>query len=752
MHLIHNQVYKLTTDANGLAAGIYRIIADDIRTDTTYCVQIKSESTHARPKGGRPRIGALKQTKRYTSTHLVGSLYKVLRKDLLELIASHELILLSLDLPGIYYKKIEKPRALKDFERRCQIMEQFIDYENLKESILIYGNLANLVKQAMQKHKVSASYVYKLWSILCIFGLTKTSLRTRFDKCGAPGIRRELSPNNIRKKAGRKTDSQRLSYKLFGCWGESIQPGMSTIWRFKIISADKLIPTPKPPMTERYTRIIADQFSNAMRIDDNGNIVAVELKKGQYPNYAQVKRVLTSGIGDIELIREKTTKGHFQRNLRGLTGVSWEGSEEPGQIYAIDSTIGDVYLRSSINPSWIIGRPIVYVIVDVFSTAVVGFYVCLTGPSWDTAQVSLFNSVAPSALLSDLWGYEMRQSLYPTPTLPARLLCDRGEYLSLRAKATGMALKTTLSYTPPFRPDLKGVVEVMHRIMKNVQYHFLPGAMDARRREYDLRRSNPAAAIMSVRQYMHFLHECFYVYNLSADRSKRLDAHMIADGVFPSPAGLWHWGHAMGVGFSRAQSQAEVITQLLPDDTARVTRNGIIFRTNVYSAPIIEEKQWSTRARSVKGSWDIPINYYPGSVSRIWTSHESEKGMIDLSISDHTRADPSLTHDEVIDTFTYQKLKAADIAHRRVEEALLGYRRKELIRHHAFEETRAARQRTKGLTPSIREARALEIDFASQSMTGEVKGSSQARAQSKSNYDTMMNDLLAIMNKDSQNA
>ena len=79
-------------------------------------------------------------------------------------------------------------------------MEQFIDYENLKESILIYGNLANLVKQAMQKHKVSASYVYKLWSILCIFGLTKTSLRTRFDKCGAPGIRRELSPNNIRKK------------------------------------------------------------------------------------------------------------------------------------------------------------------------------------------------------------------------------------------------------------------------------------------------------------------------------------------------------------------------------------------------------------------------------------------------------------------------------------------------------------------------------------------------------------------------
>ena len=234
----------------------------------------------------------------------------------------------------------------------------------------------------------------------------------------------------------------------------------------------------------------------------------------------------------------------------------------------------------------------------------------------------------------------MRQSLFPAPTLPARLLCDRGEYLCIRAKATGMALLTTLSYTAPFRPDLKGVVEVMHRIMKNVQYHFIPGAMDARRKEYDLRRSNPAAATMSVRQYMQFLHECFYIYNLTADRSKRLDAHMIARGVFPSPAGLWRWGHAMGIGFSRAQSPAELITQLLPTGDARVTRNGVVFRTNRYSAPVVEAEQWTTRARSVRGSWEIPAQYYPGSVSRIWTPYESGNGLVDLTISDHSRAAP----------------------------------------------------------------------------------------------------------------
>lgn len=102
--------------------------------------------------------------------------------------------------------------------------------------------------------------------------------------------------------------------------------------------------------------------------------------------------------------------------------------------------------------------------------------------------------------------------------------------------ATGMKLLTTLSYTAPFRPDLKGVVEVMHRIMKNVQYHFIPGRWMPGAKLASLK---PGSCSDDGRRYMRFLHECFYVYNLTADRSHRLDAHMIAQGVFPSPAGLW---------------------------------------------------------------------------------------------------------------------------------------------------------------------------------------------------------------------
>ncbi|EJE54418.1 integrase family protein [Acidovorax sp. CF316] len=754
MHLMHNQLYRLTTDTHGLAAGTYRVMVDDGTAKAVYCALIEPAVPPSKGKGGRPRIEdlKLKRKKRFAQAPRVGALYRIERHDFLDLIESLDLVALSLKkLPGSYYEPIERASALLDFQRRCRIMEPFFDQEKLKESLQIHGNLASMKRAAALEHEVSENYVDKLWSILCYFGLEQRSLRTRKDRCGAPGEKRDLSEDKTRKKAGRKTSGQRLNKLICGCWGDAVQPGMSIDWRARIIHADNSISTPKPSMRSRYERIIAIKFATEMTFDENGRIVAVELKKGQYPNFQQVKRVLTKDTSDIERIREKTSQGHFKRSLRGLSGCSWQGAEGPGMMFAIDSTIGDVYLRSSIDPTWIIGRPITYIIVDVFSTAVVGFYVCLTGPSWATAAVSIFNTTASSSLLSDLWGYDMRQSLFPAPTLPASLLCDRGEYLSKSAKATGMKLRTTLRYTPPFRPDLKGVVEVMHRIAKDAQYQFLPGAMDARRAEYELRRSNPAAATMTVRQYMQYLHEVFYIYNLTADRAHRLDAHMVADGVYPSPGGLWTWGHKVGIGFMRAQPQAELIASLLPQRHARVTANGVKFLKSLYQSPIVDSEQWTTLARS-KGGWELPAYYYPGSVSRIWTPHSRGDEFIDLAISDYSRASSELTYDEVADAFAFQKLKAADIEHQNLQEKVLGLKRMQAIRANAEAEVRAASDSSTGLLPNISEARALEVELAGRLGVGEIRGSKELRSEAMDAHHQMMNELYATMDAGEGNA
>ena len=106
MHLMHNQAFKLTTEALGLPEGIFRVVVDVPPSDITYCVLIKQESPPTKLRGGRPRIvdEKLKRKKRIPQKSLVGSLYAICRKDLIELIESHELISISLELPGLYYR------------------------------------------------------------------------------------------------------------------------------------------------------------------------------------------------------------------------------------------------------------------------------------------------------------------------------------------------------------------------------------------------------------------------------------------------------------------------------------------------------------------------------------------------------------------------------------------------------------------------------------------------------------------------
>lgn len=750
MSLMTNQVFRLAGDALGLKAGFVRIVMDAPETNTVYCAQFYPALPTKSKKGGRPRLEHTKREKRTVKLPLVGQLLSVPRSELQELHDTYELMEVSLDLPSIYYQTLDDRKTAENFERRCSVMSEFLDLEKLKEELVVHGNLGRLVQSAMTKHQVSRAYIYNLWSLLCRYGLTSTSLRPRWHLCGAKGKPRDLGKDGRKNKAGRKTLAQRINKKIYGYWGDPVQPGMNSEWRAKIVSADKRIPTPKPSMRERYKQIVTSRFVKAMRYDDAGKIVEVDLKLGEYPSYQQVKRILTVETSALEKILQRTSKGHFKRSLRGMRSCSWQGSEGPGLLYAIDSTVGDIYLRSSVNPEWIIGRPIVYIIVDVWSTAIVGFHVCLTGPSWDTAQVSLFNSTASSTLLSNIWSYEMRQSLFPAPTLPARLLCDRGEYLSKRAKATGMKLVLDLQYTPPFRPDLKGIVEVLHRILKNTQYNFLPGSMDARRVEYDLRRSNPGAATMNVRQYTQYLHECFYVYNLTADRTNRVDAHMAAAGVFPSPAGLWRWGHAMGIGYLRATANAELVSQLLPADEARVTPRGVRFRGNYYESPIVEAELWSTFARNAGGR-QIPAQYYPGSVSTIWTPNASGNGLIDLQIAHHANASPEITYDDMADAFAFQKMKAVDIEHQRVCDAVLGLKRMEAIRQQSIEQTRIALDRARGRAPSMTEARAMEHEIAAQLAHNEIRGTRTARKMVTEGHVQMMQDIFAAMDEEADN-
>ena len=484
---------------------------------------------------------------------------------------------------------------------------------------------------------------------------------------------------------------------------------MSTAWANAIIAADSRIASPKPDMPERCNKILESMFMKKFRqIGDD--LIPVTPELGGYPNRGQIIRVLESHYSDIERAKQKTTPHHFQMNNRGLTGKNWEGVSGPGHTFAIDSTIGDVFLRSSAERTWVLGRPIVYVIVDVWSTAVVGFYVCLSGPSWAMAKVALFSAASDPRLIGALWGYDPMLMLDPLPTLPFSLLCDRGEYLSKGASLTGMQLIPDLSYAAPYRGDWKGGVEVLHRIEKDQQWLFVPGAIDARRAELELRRSKPEESVLTLREYAAYLNTIFTKYNFTANRAHRLDAHMMAAGASPTPAGLWKWGHEVGLGVRRAVPQAELITSLLPEATAKVTFRGIICNGNRYLSQQVIDQDWCAKARNFN-PWQIPAHYFPGSLDRIWTPNTGGQGMMEIGLSDYSAASGELSLDEYLDA------KAAHLANNPQREhdstmlAMEMMRQGEKIIESARQKTAEAEasRNPNAPKPTMTEARHLEI-------------------------------------------
>lgn len=697
MDLIHNTAFRIL---GGQDAGLYRVALDEVQIGKTAVIRLDPPEASRQAKGGRKRLVQTRNPRKKAPPPMLGEIVWMDRNELHGLKEGEEITAIEIEPDNYTLSDADKDL----YAYRKSTMAPFLDFDHFREMVLIHQGIGGLVNEVVASG-CSETFVRKNFSLLCRYGFAESSLRPRRSlRCGAPGVPRPCDPGG-RKKAGAKT----IKEKVARACGQVIapeQPGMSTQWANAIMAADKRIPCPKPPMPERCKQIIESAFIKRYTQVD-GILAPIDAKLGDYPNLRQIKGVITREVPELQRLLEKTTKGHFTRSLRGLIGRNWKGVVGPGHTWAIDSSIGDIYLRSSVNRAWIIGRPIVYIIVDIWSTAIVGFYVCLDGPSWAMAKVALFSATAAPELIGELWGYEAMPSLYPAPTMCAALLCDRGEYLSKGAKITGAKLIPCLSYAPPYRPDLKGLVEVIHRIEKDQQYFFVPGAIDQRRAEFELRRYDPTKAVLTIPEYVAYLYQIFTTYNLTAPRHERLDAHMHAAGVFPSPAGLWRYGHEVGVGVRRNLSFTDLVTNLLPAEQAQVTRRGVMLLGMQYESQTVDEQQWTALARNF-GGWNIDANYFPGSVSRIWTPAPASTGLLDLHLSDNSTASPELTFDEVIDAFTFGKLGNAQNEHIRLMTALESRQKAMDIITRAKELTTEALQKHSGTMPSITEARSLE--------------------------------------------
>lgn len=325
--------------------------------------------------------------------------------------------------------------------------------------------------------------------------------------------------------------------------------------------------------------------------------------------------------------RSQTARhGEARYNLSGreTLGDSTQMAFGPGSIFQIDATLGDVYLVSSLDRNWIIGRPVIYFVVDVFSHMVVGLSITLEGPSWVGAMLALENATTNKVAFCAEYGITIEESEWPCCHLPEGLMADRGELEGYSADHLVNAFNMRVYNTAPYRGDLKGIVEQHIDLSNEKIIHWMPGRVRKRERGDRDYRLDATLDLHEFRKLM-ILSALDHNNQQRLDRYRK-DEHMIADQVEPYPVELWNWGIQNRSGHLRRLGADTIRLNLLPEAEASVTEKGIRFAGLYYTCELAVQEQWFVRAGET-GSWKIRIAHDPRTRGRIYLRLDNGKRM-----------------------------------------------------------------------------------------------------------------------------
>ncbi|QIL19764.1 Mu transposase C-terminal domain-containing protein [Thermomonas sp. HDW16] len=471
-------------------------------------------------------------------------------------------------------------------------------------------------------------------------GMTANALLPDYDKCGGRG--------KI-KKAG---DKKRGRPRKYG-----IQVGInvtSEIRRLFSVAFDRYYATTKNgkhTLKGAFNALIRDFFSVKSIDTDTGRIVHLKKEEveaqGGLPTIDQFVYWSDKDHLRLEIKRKRMGPKLYDKDMRGLLGTSNAEVMGPGSRYQIDATIADVFLVSRLDPNLIIGRPVLYIVIDVFSRMIVGLYVGLEGPSWVAAMMALANTAMDKVAFCAKYGIPIEPEDWPCHHLPGIFLGDRGEMESDKVDTLINSFNVKVENTSSYRADWKGIVESRFRLLPAAFKPYTPGYIDVDYRQrggHDYRLD----AVLNLDDFMKIIINCVLHYNnVHEITTYDFDRDVKVDGVPAIPAELWDWGIRHRSGALRTYPEELVQFSLMPTDSASVTTTGIAFRGRFYTCPLAIEERWFDKARQ-DGRWRVTVSYDPRDVDTIYLhTPGSRMGFSVCTLTDRSRADQHLSSWEI---------------------------------------------------------------------------------------------------------
>ena len=480
---------------------------------------------------------------------------------------------------------------------------------------------ARLVTSAMKIHGKARTTFDDLLRAYFHRGMCKAAITPSFYACGGPGRTKAVAPDSPKRGAPVAAGAPP---------GVNVTPEMRRLFcqAFDLSFGRER----RHDMASAYHFCMRRFFMREEEDIGTGRLLHVAnppYDKVGLPTERQFRYWVVKDNPMESLIRKRLTPRVYDMTRRPMVGNPTAQALGPGSRFQIDATILDVYVRSRRARRLIVGRPTLYVVIDVFSRLIVGIYVGLEHPSWIAAMMALVNAATPKVEFCRSIGIEIEPHEWPAQTVPGAIVGDRGEMIGAGIENMLQQFSVLIANTAPFRGDWKGVVEARFRLLPAIFKPYVPGYVETDFRQRGARDYRLEAELDLDDVYRVIIWSVLYYNNHHVLHDYVRHSGLTEDSVPAIPRDLWNWGIANLSGVPRPPALDRYRFALMPVGTASMTPQGLLFEGRLYTCAKAVREGWFAKARDKR--FKVPVSHDKRLTDHIYVHDKKSESGFDLA-------------------------------------------------------------------------------------------------------------------------
>ena len=210
-------------------------------------------------------------------------------------------------------------------------------------------------------------------------------------------------------------------------------------------------------------------YSHVIEYEDGSQSVEL-LPASERPSFRQFTHYCSKHISREEMDRIKTSEMEQRNSKRLLLSDSRYRVKGPGDRFQMDEVEVDLSVVSSLDPTLTVGRPIVYVMYDIYSGTIPAVSISFENNSILGMTNCFLNLAQDKVEYCARYGINITREMWPSGYLPRRIITDRGsEYRSYETKRIFRELNIQREFAPAGTGSMKGLVEQWFHQMHSSQ-------------------------------------------------------------------------------------------------------------------------------------------------------------------------------------------------------------------------------------------------------------------------------------------